>query len=244
MSAPPSARCPHHIPCHEFSCRLQGPDKGNFLPVASGATRKSLQQAWLCGGVCPPLSFLSLHPSLVARGKRDVVGMCSPCWVLLINMRNGTRGCEAPKQSVISYMGFAKCLSSPASKQGSSGPASVRELCVTAEPQGCSVLPWLILCLGQAVLGCVQWPSPCSLPQDANSMDISLLLSAAYIIFMHPSAQEYPNTLYAPKRALLRCFAACVSFPSCSPLHWAVQRCCPCSPAGMGAADGGDKEPP
>lgn len=136
MSAPPSARCPHHIPCHEFSCRLQGPDKGNFLPVASGATRKSLQQAWLCGGVCPPLSFLSLHPSLVARGKRDVVGMCSPCWVLLINMRNGTRGCEAPKQSVISYMGFAKCLSSPASKQGSSGPASVRELCVIAEPPG------------------------------------------------------------------------------------------------------------
>lgn len=227
MSAPPSARCPPHIPCHEFSCWVQGPDKGHFPPVASGATRKYLQQAWLWGGVCPPLSFLSLHPSLVVRGKQDVVGMCSPCWVLLINIRNSSRGCEALKQSVISYMGFAKCLSSPDSKQGSSGPAPVKELCVTAEPPGLLSAALAHSVPGQAVLGCVEWPSPCSLPQDANSTDISLLPAAAYIIFMHPSAQEYPNISQAQRRALLRYFAACVSFPSFSPLHWALQRCCP-----------------
>lgn len=41
------------------------------------------------------------------------------------------------KQSVISYMGFAKCLSSPDNKQGTSGPASVKELlCDSRVPQG------------------------------------------------------------------------------------------------------------
>lgn len=69
----------------------------------------------------------SLHPSLVARGSQDVAGMCSPCWALLINIRNSTRGYEASNQSVISCMGFAKCLS-PDNKQGTSGPASVKEL--------------------------------------------------------------------------------------------------------------------
>lgn len=58
MAAPPSASCPHHIPSHEFSCWVQGPDKGHFLPVAPGATRGCLQQAWLCGGACTTLSFL------------------------------------------------------------------------------------------------------------------------------------------------------------------------------------------
>lgn len=133
MSVPPSASCPHHIPSHGFSCWVQGPDKGHSLPVASGATRKCLQRAWLCGGACPPLSSLwdvepsSLHPSLVVRGSQDVAGMCSPCWALLINIRNSTRGYEASNQSVISCMGFAKCLS-PDNKQGTSGPASVKEL--------------------------------------------------------------------------------------------------------------------
>lgn len=69
----------------------------------------------------------SLHPSLVARGSQGVAGMCSPCWALLINIRNSTRGYEASNQSVISCMGFAKCLS-PDNKQGTSGPASVKEL--------------------------------------------------------------------------------------------------------------------
>lgn len=60
-------------------------------------------------------------------GSQDVAGMCSPCWALLINIRNSTRGYEASNQSVISCMGFAKCLS-PDNKQGTSGPASVKEL--------------------------------------------------------------------------------------------------------------------
>lgn len=150
--------------------------------------------------------------------------MCSPRWVLLINIRNSTRGYEASKQSVISYMGFAKCLSSLDSKQGTSGPASAMELLWDSRaPRGLSVLP----CLLQGCVGMLEWPSPCSLPRVANSTDISLLLAAVYLIFMHPSAQEYPDSLYAPKSsALLRYFTACVSFPSFSPLHWALQRCC------------------
>lgn len=49
-------------------------------------------------------------------------GCVLPCWVLLINVRNGTRGYEALNWSVISYMGFAKCLG-PDSKQETSGAA-------------------------------------------------------------------------------------------------------------------------
>lgn len=79
MSVPPSASCPHHIPSHGFSCWVQGPDKGHSLPVASGATRKCLQRAWLCGGAFPPLSSLwdvepSSHrqPPSLTRGEGEL----------------------------------------------------------------------------------------------------------------------------------------------------------------------------
>lgn len=89
------------------------------------------------GGMWSRAPTSSLPPSPVARGKQDVVGTCCPCWVLLINIRNSTRGYEAPNQSVISYMGFAECLSRLDNKQRSSGPASVKELlCDSRAPRG------------------------------------------------------------------------------------------------------------
>lgn len=100
----------------------------------------------------------------------------------------------------------------------------------TEPPEGGSELLWA-LPWSKAVLGCVEWPSPCSPPQVANSTDISLLFTAAYLIFLHPKCSGIPEPafehLYVQKsRALLRYFAACVSFSSFSPLHWALHRCC------------------
>lgn len=46
----------------------------------------------------------------------------------------------------------------------------------------------------EAVLGCMRWPYSWSLPQGAHSTDITLLLAAAYLIFMHSNARECPNT--------------------------------------------------
>lgn len=45
-------------PPMSFPAGCKVPDKGRFLPVAPGTTRKRLQQGWLCGGACPTLSFL------------------------------------------------------------------------------------------------------------------------------------------------------------------------------------------
>lgn len=145
-------------------------------------------------------------------------GCVLPRWVLLINVRNGTRGYEALNWSVISYMGFAKCLG-PDDKQETSGPASVEELpyesrhprgMLGAAFQACgSFCAW-----HEAVSGCTQRPRSCSLPQGANSADVFLLLAAAYLIFMHPSARQYPNASCAQRSgALPRYFVAWVSFP-------------------------------
>lgn len=102
--------------------------------------------------------------------------------------------------------------------------AAVRQ---QSSPWDARCCPGSFCAWSKAVLGCEERPSPCSLPQDANSTDISLLLAAAYLIFMHPSALECPNSLCAQKSgALPRYFAVCVSFPPFSPLHWALQRCC------------------
>lgn len=229
MSVPSATSCPHHNPSREFSCCLQGPDKVSTLlawlllvpqkiTAANPAVWWSMSPSPISvghGGGLPSVVFIS-H---LWRGESKTRWGCVlPCWVLLINVRNGTRGYEALNWCVISYMGFAKCLGLD-NKQGPSGPASVKELPYESiTPRG--MLSAAVQARGSfcawhtAVLGCTQQPSSCSLPQGANSTDISLLLAAACLIFMLPNAKEYPNNSCAQRcRALPRYFAAWVSFP-------------------------------
>lgn len=115
-------------PCHnsscELSCSVQGPDKGHFLPhrpgcfwyhkkmtAANPAVRCCMSPSPISvghAGELPSVVFISHSCEGKARHGGDAL---RPRWVLLINMRNGTRGYEALNWSVISYMGFAKCLS-------------------------------------------------------------------------------------------------------------------------------------
>lgn len=164
---------------------LKMSNKGHFLTVPPGATQKCLQQAWLCGGTCPPLCSLrdveqsshQLSPSLPrGEGEQDMVGLCCPCWALLINIRNSTRGCEASNQSVISYMGFAKCLSSPDNKREPQGQPWPWSCCVTAEPPRAlsAALPAPGLCWD---VWNGQIPAPCpGLPAAQTSLSSLLQL--------------------------------------------------------------------
>lgn len=129
----------------------------------------------LCDGTQPhlpvqrkvPISCLHLLP--MVRENKTLRGCTLPCWVLLISIRNNTRGYEALSWSIISYMGFAKCLG-PDNKRETSGPASVEELlCESRSPQGalgaaCPSLQ-IILCpaQGSVEMHTVSWfllPTP------------------------------------------------------------------------------------
>lgn len=147
-----------------------------------------------CVVECPPLSHLQgmwrrapisgLHLSLVARGKQDTVGCVLPRWVLLINIRNSTRGKEALNWSVISYMGFAKCLGL-GNKQGTSGSASVEELPYDSrtpprDAWGCAPSPRIVLCPTQSCTGTYAMaqlllPAP-GVPTAQTSLSSSLQL--------------------------------------------------------------------
>lgn len=165
----------------------------------------SLHGTWT--GRTTPLSSLHLH---LGQGESKTWWGCVvPRWVLLINVRNGTEGYKALNRSVISYMGFAECLDTD-NEEETCGPASVAAL-----PYGSRTPPGMLRAAVQArgsfcawhraVSGCIQWPGSCSRPRGDNSADSSLLLAAAYSIFMHPSARQYPSASCAPgSRALLR----------------------------------------
>lgn len=136
-------------------------------PVAPGTTNKMT--------AANPAVWWSVSPSPISMGHGGELssavsishlwqGECKtrwgcvlPCWVLLINIRNCTRGYEALNWSVISYVGFAKCLS-PDHKRETSGPASVEELpCESRTPprdaRCCCPSPWMVLCPTQGCTG-------------------------------------------------------------------------------------------
>lgn len=140
-----------------------------------------------------------LHLSPVVRKRKAQQGCALPCWVLLVSLRNSTRGCVALSWGVISCMGLTEHLGLD-NKRETSGPASVEELlCGSRSPRGM---------LSAAAGRCVPSTQLCWDPGTA------LLLAAGYAIFMHPSAREHPNALSAWRcGALLGYFPAWVSFP-------------------------------
>lgn len=91
MSVPSAIGCPHHNSSREFSCCVQGPDKGHFLPCRPSCSWYHKQNDCSKSSRVVervPLSYLrgtwrrapisSLHLSLVARGEQDTVGMRAP----------------------------------------------------------------------------------------------------------------------------------------------------------------------
>jgi len=221
MFVPSANGRPHHNPSRDFSCCVQGPDKGHFLPRRPGCFwhRKKMTAADLAVWWSMSSSPISLGhegelPSAVFishswRGESKTRWGCVLCrWVLLINIRNSTRGYEALNWSVISYMGFAKCLCLD-NKHETSGPASAEEL--PYESRNPLMLGAAVQARGlfrawhKAVSRCAQRLGSCPLPQDAKSADISLLPTAAILIFMHTNTREYLNTSCAQSsRALPR----------------------------------------